>query len=299
MPAQWSRWFAAAAAAAALGACGGANAPAPASGAVEVVAAESTWGSIAAQVGGAHVRVTSIITNPDADPHDYEPTPADARTMARAGYAIVNGAGYDEWASKLVAANPSPDRQVLTVAGLLGRRAGDNPHFWYSPDAVARVVERIAADLQRVDPAHAADYDRAGAAYLAHGLAGYHDAIAAIRQRYAGTPVGASESIFEYLAPALGLELVTPPGFLRAVTEGTEVSVADKAAVQRQVAGGQIRLYVLNIQNVTPDVRQVVDQVRVAHIPVAEITETPAPAGATFQDWQTGQLRRLLGALGG
>lgn len=283
----------------ALAACGGVGpAPAP-SGTVAVVAAENTWGSIASQVGGAHVRVTSIISSPDADPHDYEPTPADARAMARAGYAILNGAGYDAWASRLVEANPEPDRQVLDVGRLLARRAGDDPHLWYSPDAVARVVERIAADLGRVDPSHAADYERAGTDYLALGLRGYHDAIAAIRGRYAGTPVGASESIFEELAPALGLELVTPHAYLKAVSDGTDISAADKVAVQQQVAAGRIRVYVLNTQNVTPDVRQVVDQVRARNIPIAGITETPSPANASFQDWQTRQLQDLLRALGG
>jgi zinc/manganese transport system substrate-binding protein len=281
------------------GCAGGCAAGSASSGRLEVVAAENFWGSIVSQVGGAHVHVTSIIDSPSADPHDYEPTPNDARAMARAGYVVINGAGYDAWASKLVDANPASDRQVLTIAGLVGKKDGDNPHFWYSPDYVARVVERVTTDLKRVDPANASDYDQRRSQYETQGLRAYDDAIAAIQQRHWGTRVGASESICAYLAQALGLELVTPPGYLRAVSEGTDISPADKATVQQQIAGKQIAVYVLNTQNSTPDVQQVVDQARARRIPVVEITETPTPAGATFQDWQTRQLQGLLRALGG
>lgn len=297
-------WLGGGAALVALAACGGGAAPASpgssaSSGRLEIVAAENVWGSIVAQVGGAHVHVTSIVHSPDADPHDYEPTPGDARTTARAAYVVVNGAGYDAWASKLLDANPAPGRLVLTIADLLGKKGGDNPHFWYSPSFVAEVVDRVTSDLEKADPANAADYDRQGSQYAAQGLSAYHDAIAAIRKKYAGTPVGASESIFEYLAQALGLNLLTPPSYLKAVSEGTDISPADKVTVQRQIAGGQIRVFVFNSQNSTPDVQQAVDQVRARGIPVARITETLTPAGATFQDWQTGQLQGLLKALGG
>jgi zinc/manganese transport system substrate-binding protein len=297
-------WLAAAGAVLALAACGGGGTSSTgtssqSSGGLEVVAAENFWGSIASQVGGSHVHVTSIIANPDADPHSYEPTPKDARLIASAKYAIVNGAAYDPWASKLVDANPSAGRQVLTIADLFGKKDGDNPHMWYSPDYVTQVVDRITADLKKIDAADAADFDKLGTQYRTVGLKAYHDAIAQIKQKYANTPVGASESIFEYLSPALGLDLVTPPAYMKAVTEGTDISAADKATVQQQVAGKQIKVFVFNSQNSTPDVQQLVNQAKAKGIPVAEITETLTPAGATFQDWQTRQLQGLFKALGG
>jgi zinc/manganese transport system substrate-binding protein len=263
------------------------------------VAAENFWGSIVSQVGGSHVHVTNIIASPDADPHDYEPTPNDARTIARAKYVVVNGAGYDPWASKLVDANPAAGRQVLTIADLFGKKEGDNPHLWYSPDYIDRFIGRVTTDLKKADAANAADYDQQSAQFKTQGLKGYHDAIAAIKEKYAGTPVGASESIFEYLSPSLGLKLITPPEYLKAVTEGTDISPSDKATVQQQIAGKQIKVYVFNSQNSTPDVQQAVDQARARGIPVAEITETLTPATATFQAWQTRQLQDLLKALGG
>lgn len=285
----------------ALAGCGAGDIPSPTSppGRLAVVAAENFWGSIVSQVGGAHVQVTSIVASPDADPHAYEPTPGDARAMARSRYAVVNGAGYDTWASRLVDANPTSSRRVLTVADLFGKKEGDNPHMWYSPDYVDQVVDRVTTDLKKVDPSNASDYDRQGTGYRTQGLKAYHDAIAAIRRKYSGTPVGASESIFQYLSAALGLDLVTPPSFMKAVTDGGDISPADKATVQQQVARMQIRVYVVNAQNSTPDVQQVVGQAKRRGIPVVEITETPTPPRATFQDWQTRQLGGLLQALGG
>jgi len=258
------------------------------SGRVQVVAAENFWGSIAAQVAGDKAQVRSIIVNPNTDPHDYEPTPGDARAIASAQYVIVNGAGYDAWASKLVAANPVSGRKVLTISEMLGKKDGDNPHFWYSAEYVTRVVDRIGADLGAQDGA---------AIYKAVGLKDYFDTIGTIKAKYAGTRVGATESIFAYVAGATLLDLVTPPTYLNAISEGDEPTAADKATVERQVATKEIKVLVFNSQNSTPEVNALVDKAKANGIPVVEITETMTPASATFQEWQTAQLRSLLRAL--
>lgn len=279
--------------------CGGAGAGASSSGKLNVVAAEDFWGSIAVQLGGDRVEVTDIVGNPAADPHDYEPNAEDARTLAGAQIAIVNGIGYDAWASKLLDANPSSERTVLTVGELLGLEEGDNPHQWYSPGAVARVIRAIAAAYKRADPAHAAYYEAQRRRFETVGLARYRRLIEQIRSRYAGTPVGASESVFAPLAEALGLKLATPAGFLDAVSEGTEPAPGDKATVDRQIAGKQIEVWVYNSQNATPDVQRLTDAARGAGIPVATVTETTTPEGATFQAWQVRQLEDLRAALAG
>jgi zinc/manganese transport system substrate-binding protein len=118
---------------------------------INVVAAENFWGSLAGQLGGAHVKVTSIINNPDADPHDYEPTAADGRTIAAAQLAIINGVGYDAWATKLADTNKSANLTVLTVGDLVGAKDGDNPHRWYNPDNVKQVIDQITADYKKAD----------------------------------------------------------------------------------------------------------------------------------------------------
>jgi zinc/manganese transport system substrate-binding protein len=283
----------------ALAACGLTSTGQISDGKLAVVAAENFWGSIAAQVGGDKVEVTNLITNPDTDPHSYEATPNDARLIATARYVIVNGAGYDPWASKLAAANPVSGRVLLDVGALNGVADGGNPHMWYSPAFVGKVIDRVTTDLKQLDAADSAYFDQQNAAYKSVGLKDYNDTIAAIKERYAGTPVGATESIFAYMAPALGLNLITPLGYMKAISEGTDPSVSDKATVDQQVASKQIKVFVFNSQNSTPDVQSLVGKARAKGIPVVQITETLSPAGATFQDWQTNQLKALLKALGG
>ncbi len=281
-----------------LAACGGSSTPsASGGGTISVVAAENFWGSIAAQVGGSHVQVTNIISSPDTDPHDYEPTSGDARAFAVAQYAIVNGAGYDVWAQKALDTNPGGGRKELDVGKLAGRKEGDNPHMWYSPAIVTRVADQITADLKSIDAAHAQYFDQQNAAFKTQALKDYSDLIAAIKATYAGTPVGATESIFEDLAPALGLNLRTSPSLMRAIAEGEDLTAEDKATMSSQIAGKQIKVLVFNSQNTTSDVNGFVSQARAGGIPIVAITETLSPAGASFQAWQVAQLQALQSAL--
>jgi len=262
-----------------------------------VVAAENFWGSLAAQLGGSHVSVHSIIDNPSADPHDYEPTAADARLIASAKLTIANGVGYDSWASKLAAANPDSGRTDLTVGDVVGVKTGGNPHRWYSPPNVRTVIDRITAAYQKLDPKHSDYYATRRTTVLTTNLKEYFDLVAQIKAEYAGTPVGASESIFAPLAEATGLDLITPESFLDAISEGTDPTAADKTTVDRQITGREIKVYVYNSQNATPDVQAQVKAAKARGIPVATVTETLTPAGASFQQWQVGQLKRLTAAL--
>jgi zinc/manganese transport system substrate-binding protein len=266
-------------------------------GKIIVVAAENFWGSIAKQLGGSKVTEASIISNPNTDPHDYEPTASDARSSSMAKLVVVNGIGYDPWASKLLAANPVDGRQTLNVGDLLGLRDGDNPHQWYSAAHVRQVTEAITADYKRLDPADAAYFTRQQHHFETVALAQYNRLIAQIRARYAGTPVGASESIVSPLAATLGLKMLTPYSFLRAVSEGGEPTAQDKATIDAQIGNKEIKIYIYNSQNATPDVTAQVREARARHIPVTTVTETLTPANLTFEQWQVSQLERLESAL--
>lgn len=268
-----------------------------ASGRVQVVAAENVWGSLVAQIAGTKADVTSIVTSPAADPHDYEPKPRDARRIASARYVVVNGIGYDGWARKLLDAGGRDGRAVLDVGELVGVRPGGNPHQWYSPTAVRAVVTRVAHDLARLDPDNARYYEERLADLQATGLHDYDALIAEIRNRFGGVAIGASESIVTPLADALGLRVATPTSFLDAISEGNDPGSSAKATVDRQIARRDVAVFVFNPQNATPDVRRLVDAARSRRIPVVELTETLTPAGATFQAWQTRQLRALRDAL--
>ena len=267
------------------------------SGKLQVAAAENFWGSIAAQLGGGKVVVSSIIVNPNTDPHSYEPTAADGVTIAQSQMAIVNGIGYDTWASKLLSANRSSARVVLDVGNLLGLSEGDNPHQWYSPASVQRVIDQIVADYKRLDPKDASYFDQQRNALETAGLAEYNRLRAEIHSRYAGVPVGYSESIFQPLGKGLGLKLLTPYSFAKAIAEGTDVSAQDKQTVDRQAETRAIKVWVYNSQNATPDVQRVNQLAREARIPITTITETLSPASATFEQWQSAQLKSLMAAL--
>jgi zinc/manganese transport system substrate-binding protein len=297
--ARWLTVLMAGACAAGLTAgCGGAASSTGSSGGrLQVVAAENFWGSIAAQLGGSKVRVSSIIANPNTDPHSYEPTASDGIVVARSQMALVNGIGYDGWASKLIAANPASGRVVLDVGTLLGLREGGNAHQWYSPSSVQRVIGQIVADYKRLDPGDAAYFERRRAAFETSALAEYDRLRREIRTRYAGVPVGYSESIFQPLGASLGLRLLTPYSFAKAIAEGTDVSAADKQTVDRQAQDGAIKVWVYNSQNATPDVQRVNQLARAAHVPITTVTETLSPASANFEQWQDAQLTSLLAAL--
>jgi zinc/manganese transport system substrate-binding protein len=264
---------------------------------VHVVAAENFWGSIASQLVGSKGSVQSIITNPAQDPHSYEPTSNDARTLATAKLAIINGVGYDPWASQLLAANPTQGRRTLDVGTLLHLKDGDNPHRWYDPTDVDRVANAITADLVRLDSKDAKYFLRQRTAFLRRDFSRYHALIADIRARYAGVPVGASESIFALQAPALGLNLITPYSFMKAISEGTELTAQETATAEQQITGRHLKVWVYNSQNATPEIQRLTALARAHRIPVETITETLSPRTATFEQWQVAQLERLKEAL--
>jgi zinc/manganese transport system substrate-binding protein len=264
---------------------------------LQIVVAENFWGSIVTQEAGSHARVVSIITNPNADPHGYEPSTGDARLMAQAQYVVFNGAGYDPWVQKLLSANPVRGRVVLNVGDLIGKKEGDNPHMWYSPSYVTRVANKVTADLKSLDRADAGYFGSLNGRFLKVTLKPYFQEISAMSRKYHGVPVGATESIFVYLASALHLNLITPPGFMKALSEGSEPTAQDKATFDDQVSHKKIKVLVFNIQNSTPDTTSLERKAKSEGIPIVAITETLQPASASFQSWQLSQLKGLAGAL--
>jgi len=264
---------------------------------VHVVAAENFWGSLAEQVGGAHVEVTSIVSDPNADPHEYETDAATARAVANADYVIENGAGYDEWMQKLLDAAPNPKRTVLNVASLVQKKEGDNPHLWYDPDYVKSAVKQMESDLTDIDPADAASYEANYEATLS-SLAGYQDCIAAIRSALPGARVAATEDIFVYLADAAGLDLVSPPAFMQAVAEGNDPPASSVVDFENQLKSGGVRALVYNEQTVTPITEHMKAMAAEYGIPVVGITETVEPPDASFETWMDAEVASLANALG-
>jgi zinc/manganese transport system substrate-binding protein len=279
---------------AAIAGCGGGVATP--SGSINVVAAENFWGNIAVQLGGNRVSVESVVSDPNADPHEYESSAGDARAFADANLTILNGAGYDDWGKRLLEANPATGRVVLNVATVLGKKAGDNPHFWYDPHSVVLVADRITSEYKSIDSADAAYFDQKRAEFTS-ALQPYLEEVGSIKQKYSDAPIGSTEGIFVYMAAALGLRLTTPAAFMNAVSQGIDPPASAVVQVQDQVSGNQVKVLVYNAQTATAVTTNIKALAASHHIPTVGVTETLQPQTATFQDWQLKQLRSLEAAL--
>lgn len=260
-----------------------------------VVAAENFYGDIARQIGGDRVEVTSIITNPDQDPHLFETTPSVVRRLATARIVVLNGADYDPWLPPLLAAQPAPDRKVIVVADLIGRKAGDNPHLWYDPAAVVAVAAALAKEFAAADPEGAGDYTARRDAFLA-SWTNIRTRIANIRDKAAGAPVTASEPVFGYMAEALGLTMRNE-SFQLSVMNDTEPSARDITAMEDDLKDHTVRAFLYNEQVTDPLTDRLLGIAKAAGVPVVGVTET-LPAGLTFQDWMLGEIDELGRALG-
>lgn len=278
-----------------LSACGGSTAGA--AGKLDVVAAENVYGNIAAQIGGRHVSVTSILTEPNADPHLFEPGTSNSLAVADAKVVLQNGLGYDAFMAKLENAAPSKNRIVVTTADVLGVHGKDaNPHFWYDVPQLGRVAGAIAAALERADARHASAY-RAGLSSFDRSLGPLRREVATIRSRFHGAPVAYTEPVPGHLLTAAGLRNLAPDSFTRPIEGGTEPAPSAVAAMDALMAQHRIRALLYNSQAVSPTTVRLRNAAEAAGIPVVPVTET-LPPGLTFQQWQLRQARALADALG-
>lgn len=221
---------------------------------IAVVAAENFWGSLISQLGGTHANVTSLISDPNTDPHEYQSNPSTATVISEAQLVIVNGAGYDTWALNIISASSSPNQRVINVQKLLGKPVNANPHFWYSPYYVNDTVKAMYNDLVAIDPADTAYFHQQYAALNSSLSQSYMSREVQIKQQFAGVPVASTEDMFVYMANATGLDVVSPPGFMTAVAEGNDPPALDVAFMQEllECGTGTVRVLVFNVQTVTP-----------------------------------------------
>lgn len=261
-----------------------------------IVAAENFYGEVAEAIGGDRVVVTNILSSSSADPHDYEATPSTARAVADAGIVIYNGAGYDPWVDKLLAASFAPHRTVINVATLLDRGAGDNPHLWYDPAAMPAVAEAVANALIAMDPGAVEEYANRKNTFI-RSLETVNQRIAAVKQRFAGQPVTASEPVFGYMAEALGLDM-RHQSFQTAIMNETEPAARDIAAMESDVKDGKVKVLFYNTQVTDPLTEHLLSLARGANVAAVGVTET-RPAGMTYVDWMLSEIDATEKALAG
>jgi len=280
-----------------LSACGGA-ASGVASGSprvINVVAAENFYGNITQQLGGNHVSVTSILSNPNVDPHEYQSNVQTAITVSKAALVIENGGGYDDWMDKLLSASPNSNRLLLKGYDIATTHLPENEHVWYSFDNIAVIAQAITNDLKQLDPADAATFDKNLQAFK-QSLQPLQQKIAAIKAKYAGTPVGLTETIYLYQAVPEGLNVLTPFAFEKAIAEGNDPPSDALVAATNQINNRQIKVLIYNEQTITPVTTNLENLARSKGIPVVPVTET-MPPGKTYQSWMMDQLNALESAL--
>jgi zinc/manganese transport system substrate-binding protein len=268
----------------------------PIRGTIRVVAAENFYGDIVSQIGGRHVSVTSILSDPNADPHLFEPGTATGAAVAGARLVIDNGLGYDGFMDKLLEASPDPSRTVIVMSDVLQVTVPDaNPHLWYDLPRVPEMAKAIADGLIGVDPANRSAYE-SGLSSFDASLKPLDSALAQIATNDAGVPVAYTEPVPGYLVQAAGLEVKTPEAFALAIEEGNEPTPQAVAAMQTLLTDRQIKVFLYNSQTTSPITEHLLQLARDNGIPVVPVTET-LPPGMTFQNWQLSQIRALATAL--
>ncbi|MEI7291653.1 metal ABC transporter solute-binding protein [Paraburkholderia tropica] len=262
--------------------------------AIPVVAAENFYGDVVKQIGGANVSVTSILSNPDQDPHLFEASPKTARALQHARVVVYNGADYDPWMSKLLGATQGGQRTTIVAADLVGKKAGDNPHLWYDPQTMPAVARAVSAALGAADPAHKSVYDANLATFLG-SLKPIDAKVAALRAQYKGVPVTATEPVFGYMSDAIGLDMRNLRFQLAAMND-TEASASDIAAFERDLRERRVHVLIYNSQATEALTRRMLGLAQQSKVPTVSVTETQ-PAGVNFQQWMLAQLDALGKAL--
>ena len=283
--------------------------PVPNGTVIKVVAAENFWGSLVSQLGGSAVSVLSVVSDPNTDPHEYEANTTVAAELASANYVILNGDGYDDWATTILASQNQPGQEVLNVAVLNGVTVSGgivtgNPHQWYNPLYVNRTLLAMYGDLVALQPQSTATFQQ-NWAYM-NTTDGPSDGVSLdqlysranqIRADFAGTVVVATESIFVYLANYTGLDLIAPPAFMEAIAEGNDPPSQSTALFECQITSGYVKVLIYNIQTVTPITSYIEGLAETHNVTLTYVSETIQPPDTTFELWMYGEYNSLENAL--
>lgn len=285
----------------ALAACGSDEAQQPESAGncvttpVNVVVSVDQWGDIVSALGGDCAKVTTVVAGSSVDPHDFEPSPADAAKFQGAQLVVVNGGHYDEWATKL-AQSTAPNAIVLQAVGQSDEPSA-NPHAWYNPAAVSGVADAVTEELSQLAP-EAKDYFAQRRTEFTTSMQPYQQLITDIKTKASGKRYAATEAVFDDMAAAVGLVNQTPAGYQAASSNETDPSPADLDGFLRLLADHGVDVLIYNTQTEGSLPKQIRAAAESAGIPVVDVTETVAPGADSFEAWQVNQLTALAKALG-
>jgi zinc/manganese transport system substrate-binding protein len=265
--------------------------------AITAIGAENEYANVLSQLGGKYVRVTSILDNPNTDPHTFEASPQVAQEVSAAQLIVQNGVGYDSWISKMEAASPDPKRKVIVVQQVLGLPdSTPNPHLWYNPATMPAVAKVMAADLTALQPAHKG-YFQARLAAFDQSLSPFLKAIAQFKAKYPGTQAATTEPVADYLLAAMGIRNLTPFTFQADIMNGVDPAPQDIALENSFFSQHRVRLFAYNEQvtsALTASIRQNAQQ---AGVPVVAVYETMPTPGYTYQSWMLAEVNAIQRAV--
>jgi zinc/manganese transport system substrate-binding protein len=267
------------------------------SGVINAVGAENQYANVLSQIGGKYVSVSSILDNPNTDPHTFEASPSVAEEVSSAELIVQNGVGYDTFMNNIENASPNPKRKLIVAQHVLNLpNSTSNPHLWYDPTTMPAVARAMAKDLSSLDPSHKAYFEAKLATFDA-SLTPWLNAIAAFKAKYAGTPVAVTEPVADYLLQAMGAKILTPFVFQADIMNGVDPSPEDITLENSLLAKHKVKVFCYNqqvIDSLTSTIRQSATS---AHVPVVGVYETMPTPGYDYQSWMLAEVKAIESAV--
>ncbi len=278
-------------------ACGSSTSGSSQPGVINAIGAENEYANVLSQIGGNYVHVSSILNNPNTDPHTFEASPSVAEEVSQAELIVQNGVGYDGFMNQIESASPNSHRKVIVVQHVLGLPdSTPNPHLWYAPTTMPALAKVMAADLSSFDPAHAAYFQARLQAFQA-SLKPWFSAIAAFKAAYPGVTVATTEPVADYLLEAMGTKNLTPFVFQADIMNGVDPAPEDISLENGFFTKHQVKFFAYNQQVVdalTTSIRQTAQS---AGVPVVGVYETMPTPGYDYQTWMLAEVAAINAAV--
>jgi zinc/manganese transport system substrate-binding protein len=264
---------------------------------IVAVGAENEYANVLSQIGGRYVEVSSILNDPNTDPHTFEASPSVAEEISRAQLVVQNGAGYDGFMNKIEAASPNSKRKVIVAQRVLGLATNvPNPHLWYSPRTMPAVARVIAQDLTKLDPNHAAYFERNLTSFGA-SLKPWLHAIASFKATYPRTPVAVTEPVADYLLKAMGARILTPFVFQADIMNGVDPAPEDISLEEGFFTSHEAKVFCYNQQVVDSLTLTIKQTALSAKVPVVGVYETMPTPGYDYQTWMLAEVKAIEAAI--
>jgi zinc/manganese transport system substrate-binding protein len=267
------------------------------SGVINAVGAENEYANVLSQIGGKYVRVSSILNNPNTDPHTFEASPSVAQQVSHAELIVQNGVGYDSFIDNLEAGSPNPKRKVIVAQKVLGLPDDTpNPHLWYGPKTMPAVASVMVSDLSELDPGHKAYFQARLRAFDA-SLKPWLDAIATFKAKYPGTRVATTEPVADYMLEAMGMNNLTPFAFQVDIMNGVDPAPQDITLETGFFTKHEVKVFCYNEQVVDPLTISIRQTAQSAKVPVVGVYETMPTPGYDYQSWMMAEVSAIEAAV--